>query len=192
MGKVFLFLFDGMTDYEVTFVAHLLHADAGKEVIPIAYRDEVIKGNSGLQYQPVKLLADLMDEEAEGLILPGGWNSEIRPELLELIRRFHSRNRLLGGICGAGTVCLAMAGVLEDVLYTTPAEEWTQKHARIFGDQDPFPRENYRKERVVRDRNVITAQGTAFVDFAVEICDWFGLFADDTEKKAFQEEIKGS
>ena len=28
MGKIIVFLFDGITDYEITFVTHLLKADA--------------------------------------------------------------------------------------------------------------------------------------------------------------------
>ena len=31
MGKILVFLFDGITDYEITFVNHLLKADAGME-----------------------------------------------------------------------------------------------------------------------------------------------------------------
>ena len=37
MGKLLLFIFENMTDYEITFIAHLLKADAGKEV-PVLYR----------------------------------------------------------------------------------------------------------------------------------------------------------
>ena len=31
MGKILVFIFDGMTDYQITFITHLLVADAGKE-----------------------------------------------------------------------------------------------------------------------------------------------------------------
>ena len=33
MGKILIFLFDGVTDYEITLVTHLLKADAGMDVI---------------------------------------------------------------------------------------------------------------------------------------------------------------
>ena len=36
MKKILYFIFDGMTDYEVTLSMHLLGADAGMEVITIA------------------------------------------------------------------------------------------------------------------------------------------------------------
>ena len=40
MDKVLIFIFDGMTDYEITFISHLLCSDAGKEVITIAYEEK--------------------------------------------------------------------------------------------------------------------------------------------------------
>lgn len=62
---------------------------------------------------------------------------------------------------------------------------------RYMGKNDPFPRENFVSERVVRDGNVITAQGTAFIDFAIEICDWFNLFENQEDRDNFEKEIKG-
>lgn len=35
MGKILLFIFNEMTDYEVTFITHLLGVDGGKEIISI-------------------------------------------------------------------------------------------------------------------------------------------------------------
>ena len=32
MGKILVFLFDEITDYEITFVTHLLKADAGMDI----------------------------------------------------------------------------------------------------------------------------------------------------------------
>ena len=85
MGKVLLFIFDNMTDYEITFIAHLLKADAGKEVITIYYEDKLVKGTSGLLYKPDKLVADVLNDDVEGLIICGGWFGVIREELIELI-----------------------------------------------------------------------------------------------------------
>lgn len=80
---------------------------------------------------------------------------------------------------------------MKDVKYTTPVNEWTSDHKKVFGEEDPFPRENYISKRVFRDENVITAQGIAFIDFTVEICDWFGLFKDNNEKNEFHKNITG-
>ncbi len=190
MGKIFVFIFDEMTDYEVTFLMHLLGSNAGNEIVTVSYEDQLVKGKSGFMIKPSKILGEVLEEEVEGLIIPGGWNGDARPELLELIDRVYAKGSLIGGICGAGTVYLAKAGILNHVKYSTPVEEWTPKHKQIFGEEDPFPRENYLTQRVVRDRNVITAHGIAFVEFAVEICDWYGLFDNNQEKEEFLAQIR--
>ena len=191
MGKILVFIFEGMTDYEITFISHLLGADAGKEIITIAYEDKMIKGRSGFLYKPSRLVDDVLDEDVEGLIITGGWYGQTKPELMKLINNLNSKGKLISAICGAGTVFLAKAGVLNNVKYTTPIVEWTQKHIEIYGNEDPFPRENFVSERVVRDRNIITAQGIAFIDFAIEICDWFNLFDNQDDKENFSKNIKG-
>lgn len=191
MGKILVFIFDGMTDYEITFVTHLLGADAGKEIITIAYEDKIIKGRSGLLCKPSRLVTDVLNEDVEGLIICGGWYGDIRNELIQLINNLNLKRKLLGAICGTGTVFLAKSGVLNNVRYTTPVADWSKKHIEVFGEKDPFPRENFVSERVVRDRNIITAQGIAFIDFAVEICDWFNLFENEEDRESFIKNIKG-
>ena len=61
----------------------------------------------------------------------------------------------------------------------------------IFGEADPFPRDNYIEKRVVADNNIITALGTAFLDFAVEICNWLQLFESEEDKNRFIKLYKG-
>jgi len=73
-----LFIFDGMTDYEVTFITHLLGVDAGKKIISISYENKLIKGASGLTYKSDKLVKDVVNEEVEGLIICGGWYGDVR------------------------------------------------------------------------------------------------------------------
>lgn len=191
MGKILVFIFEGMTDYEITFVMHLLGADAGKEIITIAYEDKIIKSRSGFLYKPTRLIADVLNEDVEGLIICGGWYGDTRQELIQLINKLNSKGKLIGAICGAGTVFLAKSGVLNDVKYTTPVVEWTENYIKVFGEKDPFPRENFVKKRVVRDKNIITSQGIAFIDFAIEICDWFNLFKNQEDRDNFAKSING-
>ena len=190
MEKILVFINEGMADFEITFVTHLLGANAGKEILAIAYEDKLIRSKSGIIYKPARLIKDILAEEVEGLIIPGGWNGETRPELIELIQTLNAKGKLLGAIC-SGPRFLAKAGVLDNVKYTTSVTEWTEKHVEQFRECDPFPRENFVFERVIRDGNIITAQGTAFVDFATEVCDWFCLFDDEEDKNSFSKSIKG-
>lgn len=115
---------------------------------------------------------------------------EIRPELIQLIKKLDEEGKLLSAIC-AGPRFLAKAGILDKVKYTTSIKKWTQLQKDNFKEDDPFPRENFIEERVVRDQNVITATGIAFIDFAVEICDWFNLFNNEQDKIDFMNNMKG-
>lgn len=191
MGKILVFIFDGMTDYEITFITHLLGADACKDIITIAYEDKIIKSRCGLLYKPSKLVTDVLNEDAEGLIICGGWYGDTRQELMQLIYNLNLKGKLIAAICGAGTVFLAKSGILNNVKYTTPVVQWSEKHKEVFGEKDPFPRENFIQKRVVRDGNIITAQGIAFIDFAIEICDWFNLFENQEDRDNFERNIKG-
>ena len=49
--------------------------------------------------------------------------------------------------------------------------------------EDPFPRETYVNKHVVKDQNIITALGNAFIDFSVEILDYFHYFKEEKEKQ---------
>lgn len=191
MGKIAVFLFDNMTDYEITFLTHLLKVDAGKEIVTISYEDKAVRSASGVVYKADTQVKNVRNDEIDALILCGGWYGELRGELTELIQEVNEKNKLLAGICGAGTYFLAASGVLNNVTYTTPITQWTQKHREVFGEADPFPRENYVCSRVVVDKNVITAQGIAFIDFSVAVCDWLGLFASEEEKNSFWQLYKG-
>jgi putative intracellular protease/amidase len=191
MGKILVFIFDGMVDYEITFIMHLLNTCGDFEIVTIAYEDKLIQCRSGALIKPSRIVSDVLNKDAEGIIITGGWYGETKPELLELIQGMHSNGKLVGGICGAGPVFLAKAGVLDHVKYTTAADQWTPQHMTVFGEKDPFPRENYLSQRVVRDGNVITAIGIAFIDFAVEICDWFKWFESAEDKAEFAGYYKG-
>lgn len=57
--------------------------------------------------------------------------------------------------------------------------------------EDFFPRANFVSENVVRDKNVITAIGRCFVDFAIEIADYFGVF-DNPENNFSKESLANS
>ena len=46
------------------------------------------------------------------------------------------------------------------------------------------------EKQVVKDQNIITALGNAFVDFAVEILDYFKLLKEEKDKQAMSDHYK--
>ena len=172
MGKILCFIFENMVDFEMTLACHLVD----KEIVPIAYEIKVIKSNSGMYYYPMATAKEALEyTDVDGLIIPGGPNDEQRQELTELINKLNDKGKLLAAIC-AGPQYLARSGVLKGKKYTTTLTKDMIKE--VFPDvkEDPFPRDTYVNEKVVKDNNIITAVGNAFVDFSVEIADYFGKF----------------
>lgn len=88
-------------------------------------------------------------------------------------------NKLVAAIC-FGPQFLGRAGILKDFKFTTSC---SINKIRQLGLKDPFVRENYELKRVVIDRNLITAQGYAFIDFAIVVCDYLEVFETITQKE---------
>jgi len=179
MGKILCFIYEEMVDFEMTLACHLLN----REIVCIAYGKKVIKSKSGIWYYPMATVKDALDfNDVEALIIPGGFNDEQRQELTDLIQNLNNKGKLLAAIC-AGTQYLARAGVLQGKMYTTVL---TQEKLREFFPmtlEDPFPRETYISKHVVKDQNIITALGNAFIDFSVEILDYFHYFKEEKGKQ---------
>ena len=57
--------------------------------------------------------------------------------------------------------------------------------------EDPFNRENFSLDLLVRDENVITAVGRSFVDFTFEVVDYFKMFKTEEDKNTFKKLYKG-
>lgn len=190
MSKILVYLYDGMADFEVTFALHLLSGLPDWKLLSVAKEPGIVRSMSGLQYVAEAATNEVLQEEAEALLIPGGSKGVEDAALMELIRVMDQRKKLLAAIC-AGPHYLAKAGVLQGRRYTTSIAQWTQDHELRYGGKDPFCWEGFCRQRVVRDGNLITAQGFAFVDFSIEVCDWLGAFENAEEKAAFEKQTKG-
>lgn len=187
MGKILCFIYSDMADFELTLATHIM-AMLGKKVVPIAYDNHPVVSRPGLAYQPAVTVQDAFQlDDVDGLIIPGGWNNEQRPELTQLIQKLNSEDKLLAAIC-AGPQYLARAGVLQGKRYTTTltAEELAKQNVA-----DPFPRDTFLQQKVVRDGHIVTAVGVAFVDFAIELADYFGGFPQPGQKVQYANAYKG-
>ncbi len=173
-------LWSNMADFEIAFALTILKVDAHKDIVTIAYEKRPINSIAGFTYMPQMTVIDSIGlTDIDGLIIPGGNNDEHREELTQLIVNINKANRLLGAIC-RGPVFLARAGVLSGRYYTTT---YTEELTKRLSVEDPFDRTKYKNEDTVVDGNIITAKGNAFIDFGIEIADYFKLFKDKEEKE---------
>jgi putative intracellular protease/amidase len=165
---VHLFVYDTMADWEPGYaVAGINNPEYQSH--PGRYRVQTvgIAGKAttigGITIIPDASLAEVDPAESAMLIIPGGaaWDEGGVPEVVEKAREFLAAGVPVAAICGA-TVGLARAGLLDDVDHTGNAAEHLQ--ATGYGGAA-----RYRAEPAVTGGNVITAAGTAPLEFAREI-----------------------
>lgn len=180
MNKVLCFISDEMADFEITLALQLLKAKGGREIITIGFDLTPVLSQSGLTHLPNRTLPQALDlPGVEALIIPGG---PIRPQpdgLTQLIQKIYNQQGLLAAIC-FGPQYLGRAGILDKHQFTTSCSIETIRSLQV---PDPYPRKNYIEQRVVKDENVITAKGGAFVDFAFAVSDYLDIYSGRSEEK---------
>lgn len=180
MGTMICFISEEFADFEITLALHKIKNVGKKEVISVAYNYEPVVSESGLLYKPNLTVKEAMEwDDVEGLIIPGGPIRQQQKELDELINKLDQEGKMLAAICN-GPQYLGRAGILKSRKFTTSC---SIDRINKLGVEDPFPRENFLDQRVVRDRNVITAIGRAFVDFSFEIFDYLDVYQGKREER---------
>ena len=172
MGKILCYIYEDMADFEISVLLHRLRNMGGKEICSISETLDPVTAQSGLIYMPERTISDITSlDMVEALIIPGGPINNQQNTVCPLARAIVDEGKLLAAICFAPQFA-GRAGILAQYHYTTSCSE---EKIRQLGCEDPFDRGNYVEKRVVVDRNLITAQGYAFVDFAVEVCRYLKI-----------------
>lgn len=184
---ILCYLYEEMADFEISLLLHRLRNAGQREIVSISEHTELLTAQSGLQYMPDKRIADITSlAEVEALIIPGGPINNDQNAICLLAEQLVRSGKLVAAICFAPQF-LGRAGILDEYHYTTSCS--AEKIAQL-GCEDPFNRENYLHARLVEDRNVITAQGYAFVDFAGAVCRYLHVFHSKSQEYEQIERIK--
>lgn len=180
MGTILCYIYPDMADFEVIVTLHRLRNAGKQRIITVAETTDEVVSQSGLRYVPDVTIAEAATLDAEALIIPGGPINNDQNAILPLIRQLDAKGRLIAAIC-FGPQFLGRAGVLSHRHFTTSC---TPGHIAAQGVADPFPRDNFVDRRVVRDGHIITAQGHAFIDFAIGICRYLNVYATPEQEYA--------
>lgn len=184
---ILCYIYEGMADFEITLLLHRLKNQGNKEILSIASSYELMTAQSGLRYKPDKLIAELTDlTKVEALIIPGGPINNNQNDICNLIKVMVKEEKLVGAICFAPQF-LGRAGILKAYKYTTSCSEDTIQRLRV---EDPFYRPNYREARVVKDRNIITAKGHAFIDFSMAVCGYLNIYESEEQLHEYFKPLK--
>jgi putative intracellular protease/amidase len=175
---VHLFVFNGMADWEPAFaIAGINNPRYQREpgrfrVSTVGATAETVTTMGGVHIQPDLALSELSPTASAMLILPGGdsWELGENREAIEKAAEFLAIGIPVAAICAA-TLALARAGFLDNRLHTSNAPEYL-KASRYRGSS------LYRNIPAIADGNLITASGTAPVDFAYQIFGTLNLYPE--------------
>ena len=122
MAKVLVPLANGFEDIEAVAIIDVLRR-GGVEVVPAAiHSSREVMSAHGIPMKADQLLSDVIDEEFDAIVLPGGGegtdNLKNSDALIRRIVRQREEGRLLCAICAAPTV-LQEAGVLDPSQFVT-------------------------------------------------------------------------
>lgn len=158
-------LAQGCEELEAITITDLL-TRAGIKVITAGLDENVVTASRGMKLVPDKQLNEVLDEDFDMIVLPGGLpgadhlNNDQRIQVL--VKKMAADNKYITAICAAPRV-LATAGILDN------------KHVTSFpGALDQFPVNNmiYEEKAVVVDGKVVTSRGPGTaMDFALTLIE---------------------
>jgi len=159
--KVIVPLAEGFEEIEALTIIDVLRR-AGIQVDTVGVVGSLILSAHGVRMMVDKRLNEINADEYDAIILPGGNPGYVNlgrsSKIIEILKQFKAKDKLIGAICGAPSI-LAKEGLLDD------------KKATIYPGNEKllaYPRDN----PVVVDGNIITSQGpgTSIV-FALKIVE---------------------
>ncbi|WP_028544448.1 type 1 glutamine amidotransferase family protein [Paenibacillus taiwanensis] len=177
MRKVLLFITDGFSDWEASYVtAEINKPSTGYCVKTIAIDAEPKTSMGGLRVLPDYILPTYVpDADVAMLIIPGGtgWREKQNQQASILVDFCFSQAIPVAAICDA-TTFLGRYGFLDQHKHTSNSLAYLQEAAPDYkGEQ------HYIEAQSVRDRDVITANGTAAVEFTKHILELLQVYKDE-------------
>jgi len=168
MKKTVLFvILEQFADWEAAYLSSALHM-LGQDsfaVRTVSLKKESVESIGGFRVIPDYDVLSVPDFYT-ALILVGGmsWRTDAARGIAPLAEDCFRKGRILGGICDASAF-LGTIGLLNDVRHTSNSIEDLKAWAGLAYTGE----ENYVCEQAVRDGNIITANGTAALEFAREV-----------------------
>ena len=171
MKKALCIIYPNFSLYEVVGLTSTLALSFGVEVDYAGSDRNVIRSEDGLACQPTRTLDEVVIEDYSCVILPGMINivPALQDEkLISFLRSLKQQEIFIAAISSA-PILLAKAGLLKDTRFTGGI--WQN----FFDYFEFLPRENFKVQAVLQDKNIITAVGFAHQAFARKVLLSLGL-----------------
>lgn len=179
--EIIFVILNGFADWEAAHLAVCVNTGV-KPGRPVKYTAKTLS----LTKDPVisiggfRVLPDYdihtLPEDYAGLVLVGGdnWFSPEAESIVPLVEKMIRENKLVAGICNA-SVFLGKHGFLNHVKHTSNTLDYLKNMAGEKYTGETY----YIEKQAVCDGNIVTANGTAQMEFCREIL--YALHADEPE-----------
>lgn len=170
MEKVLFVILEEYADWEAASVAAALNekpeqGEKKYEVKTVSLTKEPVTSIGGFRTLPDYALDEVGNDFA-ALILIGGnsWRHKESKPVIELVQNALAADKVVGAICD-GTVFLGMHGILNNGDHTS---NYLPALKEAAGDSYAGEA-RYLEQQAVRDGNLITANGSAYLEFGKEV-----------------------
>lgn len=174
--RIALFYYDGFAEFEIVLAGLIFQRD--HEILAVALEDREYRSEEQQRFLVDQTLRDSDVESIDLLIVPGGDPGDLveNEELKVFVQNLLSSGKKVAGICG-GALLLAGLGVLDGKRCTG----MDRGEAPEIPEFRYFEATEFSNDYVVVDGNLITGQGQAYIEFAVELARQMGLVKSDQE-----------
>ncbi len=109
---------------------------------------------------------DTMPDDYAALVLIGGfgWSTSVADQVVTLVRQAIEKGKIVGAICNAASF-MAKHGFLNTVKHTGNGLE----QLKLWGGDNYTNHEGYVHTQATSDKNIVTANGSATLEFAKEL-----------------------
>ncbi len=188
--KIAVLIYPAFSMWEISCLTDTLALCFDREIVVFASSREPVKTEDGFSVLAGKTLDEFVTGEYECLILPGTIDplpALFDEKIIGFLRGLKDQNILIASI-SSSPMLLAKAGLLNGVAYTSGVWEEINRHF------DFIPKEGNLHQPLVKDKNIITAIGFAFREFAAETIralglDWEGAFFEPVGRAYTKDEL---
>lgn len=170
--QVYIFLFDGFSDWEISYLGPEINKSEGFIPVYFSVGGGPVTSAGGLQIHTTVSLVDSHVDQLDLLVLPGGpaFETGENTPITPLVRAVFESGKPIAAICGA-TAFLGQLGLLNELKHTSNALPYLRAMAPQYHGT-----ELYLDKLAVTDQNLITASGIAPIEFAREVFQKLGLY----------------
>lgn len=170
--NICVLLYPEFACHGISLLMYLLNQTNKCNLYFVGETNNPIRSKEGMLFKVDYLISQINFDSFDALIIPGG-TPECLDDIKELpyiLHEFNNGRKLIAAICAAG-IQLAKNGLLTNTKYTN-----SNNFNSYISRESNFPQ----NKLVVCDKNIITARGKGFVDFAMEVIKYLQI---ESEKR---------